>query len=65
MCCFLIRCVLSPDPGAAGAEGQGVPEADGGGSAAGEGAPGDAAVGEGGGEERQRHPATPEAAEGG
>lgn len=53
------------DPGAAGAEGQRVSGADGGGSAAGEGAPGDATAGEGGGEKRQRHPAAPETAEGG
>lgn len=57
--------VSSSDPGAAGAEGPGVPGADAGGSAAGEGAPRDAAAREGGGEERQRHPAAPEAAEGG
>ena len=43
---------------------RGVPGADGRCPAAGEGAPGDAAAGEGGGEERQRRPAAPEAAEG-
>lgn len=52
-------------PGAAGAEGPRVPGADGGGAASGEGSPGDAAAGERSGEERQRHSAAPEAAEGG
>lgn len=62
----LNACVLLwADPGAAGAARQRVPGADGGGPGAGKGAPRDAGPGEGGGEERLRHPAAPETAEGG
>lgn len=55
---------MSTDLGAACAEGQGIPRADGCGPAAREGPRRDAVAGEGGGEERQRHPTAAEAAEG-
>ena len=58
-------CVGTLDPRSAGPEGQGVAGADGCGQGAGPGPGGDAPPGERGGEERQRHPTTPETAEGG